>query len=346
MRDPVTDLLTRQTLALAESLVNNAEPLKARMLLEQCSPNQVERTPEVLNLLQRIQKATAHAEDASLYDSRYSVPFKELYALQTDPVPFSDRDLLLLDRAKRTLASIAAIYNTAPDGTTLRVLSVGGGDGTLEKVLLSHHAHLHLTVCEKNPTASAAVLALQALFPDRVESVDDLTPDAFDVVFCLEVIEHVQDEAAFAHALAGALKEGGTLLFSTPNGSQWYEPIHMERLLTNSEHWCQHLRAFSPHTLGRLMATTGLLGNLMITPQKTLYYRGDRQPGPLQRTVLETAAEPVLVPVDLPEKDHVGFLTRIPVGQTARLPSDAVLPDGSVLVMYHNVLLTSWETAT
>ncbi|WP_174284924.1 bifunctional 2-polyprenyl-6-hydroxyphenol methylase/3-demethylubiquinol 3-O-methyltransferase UbiG [Sphingomonas bacterium] len=39
----------------------------------------------------------------------------------------------------------------------------------------------------------------------------------FDLVTCLEVIEHVVDRAAFVAGLAGALAPGGLLILSTPN---------------------------------------------------------------------------------------------------------------------------------
>ena len=43
------------------------------------------------------------------------------------------------------------------------------------------------------------------------------TEERFDLVTCLEVIEHVLDRPAFVRGLAGALAEGGLLILSTPN---------------------------------------------------------------------------------------------------------------------------------
>ena len=43
----------------------------------------------------------------------------------------------------------------------------------------------------------------------------------FDLVTSLEVVEHVADPAAFIGALAGAVAEGGLLILSTPNRTQW-----------------------------------------------------------------------------------------------------------------------------
>jgi 2-polyprenyl-6-hydroxyphenyl methylase/3-demethylubiquinone-9 3-methyltransferase len=43
----------------------------------------------------------------------------------------------------------------------------------------------------------------------------------FDLVTCMEVIEHVTDPAAFVQALAGRLAPGGLLILSTPNATGW-----------------------------------------------------------------------------------------------------------------------------
>jgi len=43
----------------------------------------------------------------------------------------------------------------------------------------------------------------------------------FDLVTCMEVIEHVADPAAFLRALAKRLAPGGLLILSTPNQTGW-----------------------------------------------------------------------------------------------------------------------------
>jgi 2-polyprenyl-6-hydroxyphenyl methylase/3-demethylubiquinone-9 3-methyltransferase len=43
----------------------------------------------------------------------------------------------------------------------------------------------------------------------------------FDLITCMEVIEHVADPAAFVQALAKRLAPGGLLILSTPNATGW-----------------------------------------------------------------------------------------------------------------------------
>jgi 2-polyprenyl-6-hydroxyphenyl methylase/3-demethylubiquinone-9 3-methyltransferase len=54
----------------------------------------------------------------------------------------------------------------------------------------------------------------------RAGDIADLT-GTFDLVTCMEVVEHVAEPAAFVAALAKRLAPGGLLLLSTPNATAW-----------------------------------------------------------------------------------------------------------------------------
>jgi SAM-dependent methyltransferase len=65
------------------------------------------------------------------------------------------------------------------------------------------------------------VLARRSNVDDYV--IDDMTrsafPDAsFDIVVAVEVLEHVEEDAAFVRNVARVLKPGGAFLMTTPNG--------------------------------------------------------------------------------------------------------------------------------
>jgi len=60
----------------------------------------------------------------------------------------------------------------------------------------------------------------------RAGELAELEGGRFDLITCMEVIEHVADPAAFVISLAKRLAPGGLLILSTPNATGW------SRLLT------------------------------------------------------------------------------------------------------------------
>ncbi len=100
-----------------------------------------------------------------------------------------------------------------------RALDMGCGAGLLAEPL----ARLGATVTgvdaapESIAVARHHALGLGLSIDFRI---GDAPPDVsapFDLVTCLEVIEHVGDPAGFVAQLAGALAPGGLLILSTPN---------------------------------------------------------------------------------------------------------------------------------
>ena len=64
----------------------------------------------------------------------------------------------------------------------------------------------------------AAAMGLEIDY--RAGTVEELQGQ-FDLVTCMEVVEHVADPAAFVAALAKRLAPGGLLILSTPNATGW-----------------------------------------------------------------------------------------------------------------------------
>jgi 2-polyprenyl-6-hydroxyphenyl methylase/3-demethylubiquinone-9 3-methyltransferase len=101
-------------------------------------------------------------------------------------------------------------------------LDVGCGAGLLTEPLARMGATV--TAIDAAPElieAARAHAAAQGLEIDYravpVEQLDGI----FDLVTCLEVIEHVADPAAFLASLAARLALGGLMILSTPNRTAW-----------------------------------------------------------------------------------------------------------------------------
>ena len=99
-------------------------------------------------------------------------------------------------------------------------LDVGCGAGLLcEPLARLGAAVTGIDAAPETIVAAQAHAALAGLaISYRAGSVAALAPgERFDLVTCMEVIEHVQDRATFLRGLAGALADGGLLIMSTPN---------------------------------------------------------------------------------------------------------------------------------
>ena len=103
-----------------------------------------------------------------------------------------------------------------------KALDVGCGAGLLAEPL----ARLGATVTGLDASAELVAVAQEhaqasGLRIDyRAGELDELEGQ-FDLITCMEVIEHVADPAAFVGALAKRLAEGGLLIMSTPNATGW-----------------------------------------------------------------------------------------------------------------------------
>ncbi len=102
-----------------------------------------------------------------------------------------------------------------------RALDVGCGAGLLAEPLARMGAAVTgIDAAAENIAVAQAHAAAGGLGIDyRCAGVEDLTAGAppFDLVTCMEVVEHVADRPAFLAALRALTAPGGTLVMSTPN---------------------------------------------------------------------------------------------------------------------------------
>lgn len=148
-----------------------------------------------------------------------------------------------------------------------RVADVGCGGGLLSEALRRAGAKVTaIDLGEKVIEIAKLHLYESGLDVDyRVQSSADLAaaePAGFDVVCCLELIEHVPDPQALVDDLAAMLKPGGRLFMSTINrtpaafGAAILGAEYVMRMLPRgTHHYAQFLK---PSELARLLRNAGL----------------------------------------------------------------------------------------
>jgi len=117
---------------------------------------------------------------------------------------------------------LAWIERVAGTLTGRRVLDVGCGGGILSESMALRGADVVGIDLSPKALGVAKLHRLESgvAVDYRLTSVESLAkeaPASFDVVTCMELLEHVPDAASVVHACAKAVTPGGLVLFSTLN---------------------------------------------------------------------------------------------------------------------------------
>jgi 2-polyprenyl-6-hydroxyphenyl methylase/3-demethylubiquinone-9 3-methyltransferase len=148
------------------------------------------------------------------------------------------------------------------------VLDVGCGGGILAEAMARRAAQVTGIDLAARPLGVARLHALEAGVENlsyrevATEALAAEQPAAFDVVTCMEMLEHVPDPAAVVRACATLVKPGGWVFFSTLNRnpkSFLFAIIGAEyvlRLLPRGTH--EYARFIRPSELARWSRDAGL----------------------------------------------------------------------------------------
>ena len=150
-----------------------------------------------------------------------------------------------------------------------QVLDVGCGGGILAESMARRSSHVTGIDLAAKPLGVARLHALEAGVANieyreiATEALAAEQPTSFDVVTCMEMLEHVPDPAAVVRACSRLVKPGGWVFFSTLNRnpkSFLFAIVGAEyllRLLPRGTH--EYARFIRPSELARWTRDCGLL---------------------------------------------------------------------------------------
>ena len=149
-----------------------------------------------------------------------------------------------------------------------QILDVGCGGGILSESMARQGAHVLGLDMGKEPLQVARLHALESgvevnYRQDTVEALAEELPGHFDVVTCMEMLEHVPNPASVVRACARLAKPGGQLFFSTinRNAKSWLLMIlgaeQLLQLVPKGTH--DHAKFIQPAELSRHAEQAGLL---------------------------------------------------------------------------------------
>jgi 2-polyprenyl-6-hydroxyphenyl methylase/3-demethylubiquinone-9 3-methyltransferase len=148
------------------------------------------------------------------------------------------------------------------------VVDVGCGGGILAEAMAGRAAQVTGIDLAARPLGVARLHALEAGVPNvdyrevAAEALAAEQPEAFDIVTCMEMLEHVPDPASTVRACATLVKPGGWVFFSTLNRnpkSFLFAIVGAEyvlRLLPRGTH--EYARFLRPSELSRFARDAGL----------------------------------------------------------------------------------------
>jgi len=162
--------------------------------------------------------------------AEYAFPYHHLSHVTADGRPRLGRNMR---GGMEYLAYIAAVVDAVRVLSPQSVLDVGCGDGRLLAELAPHIGTLRGVDLDARAVAYAGAFVPEAVVTaEPVEAVID----RFDVVTCVETLEHLSDELApaFLAATAACVRGGGHLVVTVPSTSRPVAAKHFRHYDTTS----------------------------------------------------------------------------------------------------------------
>jgi 2-polyprenyl-6-hydroxyphenyl methylase/3-demethylubiquinone-9 3-methyltransferase len=162
---------------------------------------------------------------------------------------------------------LAWIEQQAGDLCGRRVVDVGCGGGILAEAMAARGADVTgidlaeqaLAAARAHAESAGAAIEYRTL---SAEALAEEQPQGYDVVACMEMLEHVPDPAGVVRACAALARPGGTLVFSTINRNpkSWVFAIigaeYLLGLLPRGTH--EYARLIRPSELAGWVRDAGL----------------------------------------------------------------------------------------
>jgi 2-polyprenyl-3-methyl-5-hydroxy-6-metoxy-1,4-benzoquinol methylase len=163
---------------------------------------------------------------------------------------FDEKDLHLYERDRRLTLRRETINaflekNTAPGA---KVIDVGCGLGDVLAGLKGDFRLFGMDYAISNVKAATHRLGGRAVIKQGSIYEIPFESDAFDVALCLEVLEHIEDDARGVRDIARVLKPGGFLIAAVPYTFYWPQYVAL----------MGHFRHYTRESFSRLMEDNGL----------------------------------------------------------------------------------------
>jgi SAM-dependent methyltransferase len=92
----------------------------------------------------------------------------------------------------------------------------------------------------------------------RLVSPEQARDESYDLVVCIQVLEHVPDPRAIVAEMASVMRRGTLLYIEVPHEPLMREPGELQERVMRKCHWHEHVNFFSTVSFSAVLASSGL----------------------------------------------------------------------------------------